>query len=141
MKKQIMKFFGAMHVAIYRRSHGRFGSVFGGGKALLLTTIGRKTGLRRTVPLMYFDDAGVMFVSASAAGAPEDPAWFRNLLSNPLVEVQIGPDVKTMRAEPASPAKSAALWERLCGEFPRFRAYNRSTTRAFTMVHLHDVAP
>lgn len=53
---------------------------------LLLTTIGRKSGLPRTTPLQYekIDEA---YYVGSARGAQAD--WFRNLVANPRVEVRV----------------------------------------------------
>lgn len=53
---------------------------------LLLTTTGRKSGLPRTTPLQYEEVDGAYLV-ASARGAQAD--WYRNLLANPQVEVQV----------------------------------------------------
>ena len=46
---------------------------------LLLTTTGRKTGEKRTAPLLYIEDGGDYAVVASFAGAPKHPAWYLNL--------------------------------------------------------------
>lgn len=135
----VQKGFVGFHVWLYRRTAGRWGGTLDrGGKVLLLTTTGRKTGLQRTVPLMYFDDGGVVFVSNSAAGTPAPPAWFLNLQADPNVEVQRGAETQPMRAAPASAEKSLELWNRICAEWPRFRSYEpKARGRAFTMVHLH----
>jgi deazaflavin-dependent oxidoreductase (nitroreductase family) len=58
-----------------------------GRNILLLTTIGRKTGRRRTVPLTY-EEIGATFIVGSARGAAGD--WMRNIAANPNVEVRIG---------------------------------------------------
>jgi deazaflavin-dependent oxidoreductase (nitroreductase family) len=53
---------------------------------LLLTTIGRKSGLPRVTPLQYEEVDGKYYV-ASARGVQAD--WFRNILANPAVEVRV----------------------------------------------------
>jgi deazaflavin-dependent oxidoreductase (nitroreductase family) len=53
---------------------------------LLLTTIGRKSGLHRQTPLQYEDVDGVLY-TGSARGSQAD--WFRNIQVNPHVEVQM----------------------------------------------------
>jgi deazaflavin-dependent oxidoreductase (nitroreductase family) len=58
-----------------------------GKNLLLLTTIGRKTGRRRTVPLTYEESGGV-FMVGSARGALGD--WMRNIAVNPKVEIRVG---------------------------------------------------
>jgi deazaflavin-dependent oxidoreductase (nitroreductase family) len=54
---------------------------------LLLTTIGRKSGLARITPLQFEELDGLVFVG-SARGQESD--WFKNILVNPKVHVQIG---------------------------------------------------
>jgi deazaflavin-dependent oxidoreductase (nitroreductase family) len=58
-----------------------------GRLVLLLTTTGRKTGKPRVVPLQYEEDEGVVYLG-SARGAEAD--WYRNIVANPRVHVQIG---------------------------------------------------
>ena len=53
---------------------------------LLLTTIGRKSGLPRHTPLQYEKMDDLIYV-ASARGTQAD--WYRNILANPQVEVRI----------------------------------------------------
>ena len=57
---------------------------------LLLTTVGRRTGRRRTVPLTYIEDGDAIVLVASYGGRPHNPAWFDNLVANPKVEVILG---------------------------------------------------
>ena len=53
---------------------------------MLLTTIGRKSGLPRVTPLQFENVEGVYYV-ASARG--KDADWFKNILANANVHVQI----------------------------------------------------
>jgi len=57
-----------------------------GSLVLLLTTTGRKSGLPRVTPLQYEEDNGVIYVGA-ARGQEAD--WFRNVVANRQVEVQM----------------------------------------------------
>jgi len=54
------------------------------GYQLLLTTTGRKTGLRRDTPLEYILAEGAAWVMA---GYGPKTQWYRNLLADPRVEV------------------------------------------------------
>ena len=56
------------------------------GLVLLLTTTGRKSGLPRQTRLQYEKEEGVIYVAA-ARGQQAD--WFRIILANPRVEVQL----------------------------------------------------
>jgi deazaflavin-dependent oxidoreductase (nitroreductase family) len=53
---------------------------------LLLTTIGRKSGLPRVTPLQFEEIDGLFYVAA-ARGQRAD--WFRNIQANPAVEVRL----------------------------------------------------
>ena len=59
---------------------------------LLLTTTGAKSGKRYTTPLVYLAEGDRMFIFASFAGAPTNPAWFHNLMANPRVSIEVGAD-------------------------------------------------
>jgi len=79
------------------------------GLVLLLTTTGRKSGLPRQTRLQYEKEEGVIYVAA-ARGQQAD--WFRNILANPCVEVQIGGQSQRGLAEPITdPARTADFLE------------------------------
>ena len=116
----------ALQVALYRRTRGRLGGRVGRTPVLLLTTTGRNSGARHTVPLGYFDDDGVRYVVASNGGAPRNPAWYFNLVAHPEVRVQIGTDVHEAVARPAAGEERARLWEHLMATAPMYRRYARA---------------
>ena len=80
--------------------------------ALLLTTTGRKSGDKFIFPLFYGTDGDSYFVVASKGGAPEHPGWYRNILANPDVEVQVGTKKLKARARTAEGEERARLWKR-----------------------------
>jgi deazaflavin-dependent oxidoreductase (nitroreductase family) len=75
-----MKGLNARMIANYRRGFGPTRVV------ILLTTLGRKSGLPRTTPLQYEEVNGSYYI-ASARGIEAD--WYKNILANPSVHVQI----------------------------------------------------
>src|SRR5438270_1197372 len=80
--------------------------------SLLLTTTGRKSGEKFIFPLFYGDTGkGSYIVVASKGGAPQHPGWYRNLLANPEVEVQVGTAKMKARARTATGAERAKLWQ------------------------------
>jgi deazaflavin-dependent oxidoreductase (nitroreductase family) len=84
---------------------------------LLLTTIGRKTGLPRTTPLQYEIVDDVIYV-ASARGQKAD--WFRNVVADPHVRVQIKDRQFEALAEPITdPARIADFLELRLRRHPR----------------------
>lgn len=119
----LKKFGGAFHRAMYRWSGG---SVFGtvrGVPVLLLTTTGRKSGKRRTVPLVYDEQDGSFVVASSNAGHWE-PAWLLNLRDHPTVVVEVGRRRFEGVAEIAEGEKGKAMWteyEQLHPTYPKYR--------------------
>lgn len=84
----------------FRARGGTVGGRFAGLPLLLLTTVGARSGQRRTVPLTYVADGGRYVVAAGAAGA--DPAWYHDLLAHPAVTVEVGTAVVAAVARPAA---------------------------------------
>src|SRR5262249_37095425 len=99
--------------AVYRLSGGRLGGSLSGRPMLLLTTVGRRSGRERTLPLLYVEDGGRWVVVASNAGDERDPAWWLNLRARPEAAVQAGRERHAVRARRATPEEEARLWPRL----------------------------
>ena len=76
---------------------------------LLFTTTGRKSGLPRLTPLQFEDVDGDIYI-ASARGQEAD--WFKNILANPQVHVQMRSLEFAAVAEPVTdPARLADFIE------------------------------
>jgi proline iminopeptidase len=91
--------------------------------SLLLTTTGRKSGQKYLFPLFYGSDGDSYFVIASKGGAPEHPGWYRNILANPDVDIQVGTKKMSARARTASGEERARLWQQAVGFFPPYAEY------------------
>jgi deazaflavin-dependent oxidoreductase (nitroreductase family) len=76
-------FFVRIQIAVFRLTHGRLMSNVRGMPILLLTTLGRRSGRRRTTPLMYLRDGEDYVIIASNLGRLHHPAWFYNLQASP----------------------------------------------------------
>ncbi len=140
---KILRAMSRAHVWVYRRTGGRIGDRWRVGSAfprgvpvLLLTTIGRKTKLRRTTPLLYLEDEGRYVVVGSQGGLPKDPQWLGNVRENPEVEVQVGARVLSLRARVASAAEREALWPQLVALYADFASYQAWTDRVIPVVVL-----
>jgi len=126
----------ALHGALYRLSGGRIGAHVAGLPVLLLTTTGRKTGKRRTVPLSYFDDGGVPVIIGSKGGAPRHPAWYLNLEADPAVDVQVGREHRRLHARRATPEEAERLWPLILERAPGYARYRAGTRREIPLVYL-----
>jgi F420H(2)-dependent quinone reductase len=102
-----------LHAAIYRLSGGRLFGRVGGQRVLLLETVGRRTGQRRTTPVQYLADDETFVVVASNAGAARPPAWYLNLRANPHARIRVGARSIDVRAHEATGRERAKLWRRL----------------------------
>ncbi|WP_431843690.1 nitroreductase family deazaflavin-dependent oxidoreductase [Calidifontibacter indicus] len=100
------------------------------GMAVVVYTIrGRKSGLLRRVPLMRVEHEGVYAAVASKGGAPEHPAWYGNITSNPAVELQDGDRHFDGVAREISGAERDEWWERAVAAFPPYAEYQTKTDR------------
>lgn len=92
----------AMEQDLYTQVRSGDGSItrgfFTGRQVLLLTTIGAKSGEPRTTPLVYSHEGGKVVVIASAAGSPTHPAWYLNILQDPIVTVEAAGETYRARA-------------------------------------------
>jgi deazaflavin-dependent oxidoreductase (nitroreductase family) len=134
-----LKMFVSGHVALFRSTNGGMGSSMGGNQLLLLTTKGAKSGKPRTVPVMFFEDGGQRFVVASAGGSPKHPAWFKNLSSNPSIDVHVKGKRFAARAEVMNAADRTRCWEMVKTKMPQFGEYEKKTGgREIPLVYLKE---
>ena len=132
-----VKLISAANTWIFRATGGRLGARFlRGAPVLLLTTIGARSGERRTTPLIYVEDAGRILLVASKGGSKRNPLWYGNLAKNPDVEVQIGSELRPMRARTASPEEKEALWPKLLATYRDYADYQARTRRDIPVVIL-----
>ena len=108
--------------------------------SLLLTTTGRKSGERYIFPLFYGETGdGGYIVVASKGGAPQHPGWYRNLLANPEVEVQVGTKKVKARARTATAEERTKLWQEALKFWPPYADYQKKTEREIPVVVLDPV--
>jgi proline iminopeptidase len=108
--------------------------------SLLLTTTGRKTGERFIFPLFYGETGGSTFIVASKGGAPQHPGWYRNILANPEVEVQVGTRHLKAKARTATGEERARLWTQSLTFWPPYADYQTKTAREIPVVVLDPIA-
>jgi deazaflavin-dependent oxidoreductase (nitroreductase family) len=129
--------FGEEHVRRYRETGGDVGHIWRrGATTLLLTTHGRKTGQPTTTPLIYATDGDRYVVVASKGGAPAHPGWYRNLVKDPNVEVQVKDEVFGARARTAGGEEREQLWGLATRQWPDYDAYQTRTEREIPVVVL-----
>ena len=123
----------------FRANDGKVGGNFDGAPLLLLHTKGAKTGEERVHPMMYLPTGDRYAVFASKAGAPDNPAWFHNLVANPDVTVEMGSETFEARATVAERAERDRLYRQQAELYPGFAEYEAKTDRVIPVVVLERV--
>ena len=127
--KRIMHVMTRAHVWIYRMSQGRVGKTLVGTPCCFLTMTGRKSGLTRTIPLIYIPHEEEVILIASQAGMYKHPTWYWNLKADPNVEVIFEGRTRPMIARHANDAEKAERWPVAVAVYPEFDAYQARTDR------------
>jgi deazaflavin-dependent oxidoreductase (nitroreductase family) len=134
----VLKAMNAAHRSMLRLTGNRLGASFGGMPSLELTTIGRRSGRRRSVMLTSpLRDGQSYVVVASRGGDDVHPAWFLNLRENPEVEVRlVGQPPQRMHARVATPEERARMWPVIAAKYRNYAGYQRRTEREIPLVLL-----
>jgi len=131
--------------AIIEEFHAKGGKGVGqfGNRLVLLTTTGARSGKAQTTPVMYHRDGERYVVVASKAGAPDHPAWYHNLKTNPLATVEVGTESGTetfeVRAHEAQGEERERIWADRVAIAPGFGEYQRQTSRQIPVMLLERV--
>jgi deazaflavin-dependent oxidoreductase (nitroreductase family) len=115
--------FNGKIIAEFRANGGKVGGPFAGSDILLLHHTGARTGSERVSPLAYQRVGDSFAVFASKAGAPENPAWYHNLIAHPDTAVEVGTETLRVKARVAEPAERDVIWERWKERAPHFAQY------------------
>ena len=129
------------HIDRYVATDGKDGHVWRDGvTTLLLTVKGRRSGKPYRTALIYDRDGDNCVIVASKGGAPEHPDWYRNLVANPEVEVQVLGDVFTANARTATASERPKLWALMTKMWPAYNEYQEKTDREIPVVVLERKA-
>jgi deazaflavin-dependent oxidoreductase (nitroreductase family) len=112
-----------VHLAIYRATNGRWSSKLKGQHMLLLTTRGRRSGRKHTVPLLYVPDGENMIVIGSNWGGEHAPAWVANVLADAKPRVQAGRRKTRVAAHLAQGDERARAWGLVTAQYPGYIEY------------------
>ena len=126
-------------ISEFRSNEGEVSGQMKGLPLLLLTTIGARTGKPFTKPLAYTKDGNRIVVIASFAGSPHHPAWYVNLLKNPVATVEMGSEKFQARATTTSGELRQRLFDAQSKLLPVFNDYQKKTGREIPVVILERV--
>ncbi len=121
----------------FRANEGKVGGRFAGKTMLLLRTKGAKSQKERINPVMYVMDNGRFVIIASKGGAPTNPNWYYNLLTNPHVSIEVGTEkfqatAKEIKEEP----ERTRLYNKMVQMMSSFDDYRRNTKRKIPVMVL-----
>ena len=124
-----------------RANQGRASSgPFKGADVLILTTTGAKTGKPRENPLAFSSENGDYVVVASKGGAPTNPAWYHNLVANPVVTVEaLGETFKARARVIDGEHDYERLYREHARKMPGFNEYRQRTSRRIPVIVLERV--
>jgi deazaflavin-dependent oxidoreductase (nitroreductase family) len=121
----------------FRANAGKVGGPFEGAPLLLLTTLGARSGEHHTTPLRYLlNDKHGWIVFAANAGASSNPAWYYNLLSHPMVTIEVEMETVEAMATVLTGEERERLLALQTKAYPHFATYTAQTNRPFPVIAL-----
>lgn len=124
----------AKQVGVYESSGGTQGVMLQGVPCVVVTMRGRRSGKVRKAAVMRVEHEGTYAAVASKGGDDHHPGWYLNLMADPDVTVQDGPEVHTMRAREVDGEEKAAWWARATEVWPSYDEYQQKTDRIIPVV-------
>ncbi|HTW05407.1 MAG TPA: nitroreductase/quinone reductase family protein [Streptosporangiaceae bacterium] len=108
-----------------------------GLNAVMLTTVGARSGVERAHPVGWFPQNGGWLIVASAAGAARNPAWYHNIAAHPdQVKIELNGRTVPVTAEQLHGAERDEAWQQITTAAPRFASYQRKTDRELPIIRL-----
>ena len=124
-------------IALFRSNGGKAAN--GTTPLVLLTTKGAKSGKLHTTPLNYTMDGDRVIVIASKGGSPTHPDWYRNLVAEPIVTVELGVEKYQARASSAEGEERQRLYDQQAAKMTYFATYEKNTERQIPVVILERI--
>lgn len=116
----------------------RRGGSFRGVKALVLHTVGAKTGQERSNPVNWFPGPdGSWLIVASAAGATGNPGWYYNIKAHPdKIRIELDDRSIEVKADQLHGAEREQAWNDITTGAPQFAGYQEKTDRELPIIRL-----
>jgi deazaflavin-dependent oxidoreductase (nitroreductase family) len=128
--------FNAQVIDEFRRNGGIVGGMFEGMPMILVHHVGARSGEERVAPLVYLPDGERYVVFASKGGAPENPAWYHNLMAHPETRVEVGDQTIEVTASEATGEERERLYSTQVAAQPQFGEYQANTERRIPVIVL-----
>ena len=128
--------FNTQVITEFRDNAGHVGGMFEGMPLLLLHHVGAKSGAARIAPLAYREDEGRYAIFASKGGAPENPAWYHNVMAHPDTRIELGGQTIEVVATEAEGEERDRIFAAQAAASPQFGEYQEKTDRTIPVVLL-----
>lgn len=138
---QLKHFFTRLNVWVYQISNGHIGSKLGIQSVLLLYSIGRKSGKKRTTTLSYYRDGENYLVVGSNWGKESHPDWYYNLVQQPRAQIQVGSTTINIEAHQAGEDEYDRLWQLVIRNNTQYIQYQQRTKRRIPIMVLTPIHP
>jgi deazaflavin-dependent oxidoreductase (nitroreductase family) len=135
-----MSDFNTQLIEEFRANSGQIGGRFEGRHLIVITVTGAKTGMPRTVPLVYAPDGDNYLIFASYAGNDAHPAWYHNIVAHPRLQAEVGDDTFPVDARVLEGDERQRGFELLAEANPAFRDYQQKTSRVIPVIELTRVS-
>lgn len=96
---------------------------------LLLTVVGRRSGVPRSTPLLCVPHEGGWLVAGSYFGAATTPVWVHNLRAAGEATVRVGGRRYDVAAREVEGEERDRLWRVMLDTWPNFALYEQRTDR------------
>jgi deazaflavin-dependent oxidoreductase (nitroreductase family) len=120
----------------FRANGGRVGGMWEGTSLLLLHHIGARSGAGRVNPVAYLPDSARYVIWAANGGAPANPAWYQNLMTHPVTQIEVGSETIDVVAEEGTGDERDRLFARAVERYPSLAEIAQKTTRVIPLLVL-----
>jgi deazaflavin-dependent oxidoreductase (nitroreductase family) len=129
-------------VAEYEASGGRRANTLRdtGIPVIIVTMRGHRSGMVRKIALMRVEHDGQYALVASYGGRPANPGWYANLVADPTVTIQDGPEPHDFVVSEVTGAERDLWFERAVAVFPTYAEYQAKTDRVIPILVASPVA-
>lgn len=138
---RFLKQITAMDKFLSRISRGKLSFVgIAGLPSMMLTVVGRKSGIPRTTPVLCVPYQNGHLIAGSNFGGPKEPVWVLNIRSAPRVGVRInGVDQESVAREIEGPERDAA-WAHMLKTWPNYAKYAERVDRTIPVFLIEPAA-
>lgn len=131
---RFLKQITAMDKFLQKITRGRLSFVgIAGLPSMMLTVVGRKSGIARTAPVLCVPYGNGHLIAGSNFGGEKEPAWVLNIRSNAEVGVRInGVERQAVAREVEGPERDV-VWSHMLKTWPNYAKYAARVDRTIAV--------